>query len=281
MAYSTALELHDHYQANDSLGLTREWARRLHGQQKDKDGQPYVTHLDAVALNTVRLFGFDETLIKVAYLHDTIEDTSCTMKHVADEGFDPDTRVALFHITKGKNERNPDYIKRVLTNEIASKVKLADITHNTEEARLATLSEDTQARLLAKYLPAKWRLEKDLGVPPTVTFAQAWEAAKYHNKRRWMTCSAKTVIVGDLIKITGGDGKVLLWKVVKKEIDYKSKTVSILTPDGTLLELPDTATVSFLPDTKTAGVKVFEYFGLTSDEECPALLDAEGAMSDA
>ena len=185
-----------------TIARTRAFAVKQHGKQTDKAGLPYVTHLDAVARNTVDLFGFDPLLLKVAYLHDVVEDTSVTIEQIEDL-FGDDVAISVDSITKRKGELNPEYIGFVLEDEVASMVKLADLYHNTEPERLAPLSVETQKRLLKKYRPAIYRIETHLGVPPSVTRDDAIAAIKdADTPKYWTQLPAKSVRKNDKIKLS-------------------------------------------------------------------------------
>jgi (p)ppGpp synthase/HD superfamily hydrolase len=56
----------------------RSFAIAAHGEQKYGD-KPYVSHLDAVADLVAR---YGEEAVVVAYLHDTVEDTSATIEDI-------------------------------------------------------------------------------------------------------------------------------------------------------------------------------------------------------
>lgn len=62
------------------IQAARDFAIRVHGEQRYGD-HPYVWHLDAVAA-IVEPYG--ETAQVIAYLHDTVEDTSATLNDVHD-----------------------------------------------------------------------------------------------------------------------------------------------------------------------------------------------------
>lgn len=205
------LSFHPEYGASMSLGSTRLWAMRLHGDQTDKSDNPYIDHLDAVAINTVAVFGWDQTLVTVAYLHDVVEDTDATAQTLADEGYSEEIINAVIAISKKMGEKNYDYLTRVMANPIASKVKLADLYHNTKPERLAVLTEATRARLLKKYRPAIWRLETALGVTPTVTFAEAYNALTAASGPTWKVVEAKNTYMGDTVRLKGfrSEGKRL------------------------------------------------------------------------
>ena len=63
------------------------FAYRAHGEQKRKDGKPYIVHPVEVAMELARN-GASEELICAGFLHDTIEDASITRQQL-EEAFTP------------------------------------------------------------------------------------------------------------------------------------------------------------------------------------------------
>lgn len=59
--------------------VVREFAVKAHASQKYGD-HPYSVHLDAVA-SLVAAWGGEEAVV-LAYLHDTVEDTSVTISEI-------------------------------------------------------------------------------------------------------------------------------------------------------------------------------------------------------
>lgn len=105
-------------------------AYAFHDGQKDKAGVPYIFHVAHVAEQMD-----DEQSTCVALLHDTLEDTDVTEENL--RRLFPDVIVdAVVAMTHQKNEPYEQYIERVKENEIATRVKLADLEHNLIEARL-------------------------------------------------------------------------------------------------------------------------------------------------
>lgn len=203
--------------AADTLGNTRRWARQCHGKQTDKAGYPYVVHLDAVARNVLRIAGWDPELVQAAYLHDFIEDTTGTQAMLRENGFSERVIDTVWSVTKMSGEPNYDYISFIIeAGRDAMIVKLADLYHNTEEARLEhkTITETVRERLEKKYLPAIWRIERALNasgveVESTVTFEEAKAACQpkpssYAPKWRESTSPA-SVVAGDFIKFANDD----------------------------------------------------------------------------
>jgi (p)ppGpp synthase/HD superfamily hydrolase len=67
--------------------------------------------------------------IKLAYLHDSVEDTKMTLR-VVRIAFGEDMGEAVDAITRRKGEVYKDYIERVGENDMAKLVKIHDLTEN-------------------------------------------------------------------------------------------------------------------------------------------------------
>lgn len=94
----------------------------------------------------------------VAILHDVVEDTDWTFEKLVQEGFPEEIIEALKCVTKREGEDYEDFVKRSATNEIARRVKLADLEHNMDARRLSNVTEKDIERL-KKYLRAWWFLK--------------------------------------------------------------------------------------------------------------------------
>ena len=108
-------------------------ASEAHKKQKDKAGQPYILHCLAV-MNDVSHKSDDYKI--VAILHDVVEDTNWTIKNLTEEGFNGDITFALNLLTHKEHVSYDDYIKAIATDKIATRVKLADLKHNSNITRL-------------------------------------------------------------------------------------------------------------------------------------------------
>lgn len=127
-----------------------------HAGQVDKGGDPYVFHPFHLAEQMD-----DELSVCVALLHDVVEDTSVSLDDLAAE-FPAEAIEALRLLTHVEGEDYLDYVAALAGNPIARRVKLADLEHNSDEARMAAcegLSEETRARLRERYAAAKAVLE--------------------------------------------------------------------------------------------------------------------------
>lgn len=107
-----------------------------HKDQKDKTGLPYVYHPFHLAEQMN-----DENSTCVALLHDVIEDTDMTFEDLEQYGFNQEIINALKLLTHDENVSYMDYVKEIKNNEIAKKVKLADLKHNSDLTRLDVINE--------------------------------------------------------------------------------------------------------------------------------------------
>lgn len=111
-----------------------------HKNQTDKSGVPYIYHPIHLAEQME-----DETSTIVALLHDVVEDSSTTFNDLVELGFPDEVINALKLLTHNKNIKYMDYIQLISENEIAKKVKLADLRHNSDLTRLEKVNKkDTQ-----------------------------------------------------------------------------------------------------------------------------------------
>lgn len=125
----------------DFLSAAIELAAAHHAGQVDKAGRPYILH-------PLRVMASMESDIDkaVAILHDTIEDTSLTTARLRLFRFPEKVIQAVDCLTKREGEKYFDYIDRVSKNEIAVRVKIADLRDNMDKSRLNNWSEQDQKR---------------------------------------------------------------------------------------------------------------------------------------
>lgn len=108
-------------------------ATEAHGGQVDKGGRPYINHPIAVA---AMVDSEDEKV--VALLHDVVEDTGITLEDLHRKyGFSSKIVYAVDCITKRAGESLHDYLLRVKRSELATAVKIADLTHNSDLSRIS------------------------------------------------------------------------------------------------------------------------------------------------
>ncbi len=116
-----------------------------HKGQLDKAGKIYILHPMRVMLR-----GKNETEMIVGILHDTVEDTPITIEMLRLEGFSDEILEAIDCITKHPGEDYADFIDRVLTNPLATQVKLYDMEDNLNRDRIPYPTPHDEARF-AKY----------------------------------------------------------------------------------------------------------------------------------
>jgi len=112
-------------------------AKKAHRGQVDKGGRAYIHHPRRVAA----LVKSDEAKI-VAVLHDVCEDTFITLSDLRAKGFSESVVEAIDAITKRKDEDYLTYITRVKENELATFVKIADATHNSDISRIKNPTQE-------------------------------------------------------------------------------------------------------------------------------------------
>ena len=135
----------------DQVEKAKMVAHWFHAGQTDMANKPYVGHLERVA----RPFHGWPTAQTVAWLHDVVEDTDCTLDDLADLNFSREVIVAVKAMTQFQGESLEDYWARVRENPIARAVKVrGDIPDNSDPMRLEHLPPHLQEKLTLKYARA-------------------------------------------------------------------------------------------------------------------------------
>ena len=130
-------------------------AAKAHIGQVDKGGNPYILHPLRVMMN---FCGSENEAVKIcAVLHDVAEDTDITLDDLRAEGFSEDILSALDCLTKRDGESYDKFISRLLTDEIACKVKKGDLADNMDLTRIKNPTEKDKARV-KKYRKAADRI---------------------------------------------------------------------------------------------------------------------------
>ena len=111
--------------------IALEIAISAHKGQKYLGGRDYIEHPKAVA----NLLETDEEKT-IGYLHDVLEDTSITEEDLVTMGISSEIVSAIKVLTKKRGEPYTEYIERVKENELARKVKIADLQHNMDLSRI-------------------------------------------------------------------------------------------------------------------------------------------------
>lgn len=111
-------------------------AKKAHKGQYDKAGVDYIEHPLFVASQV------DTQEEKAAaLLHDVLEDSLYTAEELKLAGLPEAVVTAVQVLTKKKGQDYQQYLELVKSNPIARCVKLADLKHNSDLSRLATITK--------------------------------------------------------------------------------------------------------------------------------------------
>ncbi len=137
----------------DSVETADKLAAALHREQVDKSGEPYVDHVRGAAA-IARANGARTDQQMAALLHDTVEDTACTLAQLRDLGVPAPVVDMVDALTRRPGESHDTYLTRLTRTPDAVLVKRADIEHNSSPSRQSRLDPATQDRLRQKYAHA-------------------------------------------------------------------------------------------------------------------------------
>lgn len=120
------------------LSKAMEVAKEAFEEKMGKQSQPYLDHAMRVAdkMDT-------EVEKTVAMLHDVVEDTEVSLHELKEQGFPREVLEAVEILTKHANMTYFDYIDDIHCNELATKVKIAEIEDNKDIARVKKMSFQT------------------------------------------------------------------------------------------------------------------------------------------
>jgi len=123
-----------------------------HQGQFDKSGVPYIFHPYHLAEQMD-----DEISCAAALLHDVVEDTDVTLEDLKKE-FPTEVTDAISLLTHNESDEYLDYVRKLKNNPVAKKIKLADLTHNSDDTRnaLGTVTAPEKRQMqLEKYAKEK------------------------------------------------------------------------------------------------------------------------------
>ena len=110
------------------LNLAKTLSETAHENQKYGTHDYFKYHIEGV-VNSLKLHDFPEPYIIVAYLHDIVEDTECTLETI-ENLFGTTIASAVDCITKRSIETRDEYLKRCASNHISRIVKFHDASFN-------------------------------------------------------------------------------------------------------------------------------------------------------
>lgn len=144
----------------EMVAKARAWAIKAHTGQKDKAGKDYFrAHVAAVAEGVKG----DPVAETVAFLHDTVEDTSITIEDIR-TGFPKEVADAVSALTHSKGISYAEYLWYIQQNSIAVKVKLSDLRSNMDLTRLPHAPTEKDLERTRKYKRAYTILSSANGV---------------------------------------------------------------------------------------------------------------------
>lgn len=127
-------------------------AAEAHRGQTDKAGASYILHplRMMMKMNT-------EAEMMAAILHDVVEDSDeWTIEKLRERGFSEEVLKAVESVTNREGESYDEFIERAGKNEIARKVKIADLEDNMNVQRIGEIQEKDLIRL--KKYHKSWHL---------------------------------------------------------------------------------------------------------------------------
>ena len=116
-----------------NVAQTLKFIQQAHGDQLYGE-LPYWRHPRAVALTGKKIFGarFNSDAVKVAFLHDVVEDTHVSLDELSKMDFSPQVIEAVGLLTKNKALTYRQNIENIINsgNPLAMMVKYADNFEN-------------------------------------------------------------------------------------------------------------------------------------------------------
>ena len=157
------------------IKTTLNFIKKAHSGQLYGD-KPYFTHPKSVAATGRKFFGakFNNEAIKVAFLHDIVEDTNFSIDQLAKMGFSPEVVEAVGLLTKNKAMSYADNIKNIINsgNRLAMMVKYADNYQNFTGDK-SSWDPEKADRSQKKYLASLNLLGAKLGINKHISTPQA------------------------------------------------------------------------------------------------------------
>lgn len=120
----------------DKIKKARQFAIEKHGNQQ-YGNDPYIVHLDLV-YEVAQHYGFGELIGICSYLHDVLEDTSCTFEELWQE-FGWEVAYLVFLVTdetgQNRSERKQKTYEKTILDSRAVVIKLCDRIANVRSSK--------------------------------------------------------------------------------------------------------------------------------------------------
>ena len=168
-----------------NIRKTKKFIQRAHDQEQGQmyGDMPYSSHPKQVANLGKKFFGpkFNDEAVKVALLHDVLEDTPYTPEQLAKKGFSKEVIEAVQLLTKNKALSYADNIRNIINsgNPLAMMVKYSDNYMNYSGDK-SHWDADRAAHSQKKYLASLNMLGDVLGIKKHVGEEPVDEEIAYH-----------------------------------------------------------------------------------------------------
>lgn len=115
-----------------------DFAQKALEGQKSENGEPYINH-------SIRIMEKMDTDVEktVAILHDVLEDSPCSICDLKELGMPREVIECVEQLTRKNDMTYFEYIDDIATNDICTKIKLAEIDDNQDINRVRKLSFQT------------------------------------------------------------------------------------------------------------------------------------------
>jgi hypothetical protein len=133
------------------IQLAEDTARYYHAGQIDLAGCDYIEHLARVV---DRVIFCDDNVVAVAWLHDIVEDTECTLDDLYGLGFNEVVIAGVEAMTQREGEPLESYWTRVCNNREAFIVKLHGDMPDNNDPKRRTLNLGRTVKIGTKYATA-------------------------------------------------------------------------------------------------------------------------------
>lgn len=164
----------------DLAALAEMVARVAHSGQTRSGGEPYITHPARISESLWDVYPGDYIAVAIAWLHDTIEDTTVTRSALRDIGFPREIVDAVTLLTRGPDESYEHYIERLIEfgSDEALRVKLADLHDNLRDLDSSTFSEAKKRTLRDRYTAAVGRIHDEQNRREAVGQVVDWQIGR-------------------------------------------------------------------------------------------------------
>jgi (p)ppGpp synthase/HD superfamily hydrolase len=115
-----------------------EFACKALAGQFSENGEPYIEH----SMRIMRQMDTEKEKM-VAILHDVLEDSQTSIYDLQEAGFPHDVIECVDQLTRNNDVTYFEYIDDIATNDICTKIKLAEIEDNKDINRVKKLSFQT------------------------------------------------------------------------------------------------------------------------------------------